>query len=226
MGELKIIAISDTHGKHGRAEIEVPEGDVLIHGGDFTSMGTEYQVELFLRWFDQLPHRYKIVIPGNHDWLCQRKPAKIREMLLGMCKGNVIYLDHTWCNIDGVKIFGSPWTPAFCNWAFNYDRKMGEEVWKDIPDDTNILITHGPPYGIMDYVEGGAKQTSWNDDDHVGCKALLNRVNQLKDLRLHIFGHIHAGRGVLENGKITFINASVLGENYQPYAVKAFEYNY
>lgn len=220
----KIICISDTHGKHGRTELDIPNGDILIHAGDFTSMGTKYQTEVFIEWFGLLPHKHKVLIAGNHDWLAQQKPPE----LLYMCQmAGITYLDHKSCEIEGIKIFGSPWTPAFCNWAFNYKRgEQAIKIWNVIPDDTNVLITHGPPYGIHDYVEGGAKQSRWNTEDNVGCKDLLNRINQLKDLRLHVFGHIHCGRGLLDNGRITFINAAVLGEDYQPYTVKAFTYNY
>lgn len=225
MDGLKIVCISDTHGKHSNDELDLPDADCIIHAGDFTSTGTAYQAELFLSWFDKLPYKKKILCAGNHDWLCQRDPIAFIK-LLHNCNSQIIYLNHSSCNIEGVNIFGSPWTPAFYNWAFNYNREIGEKLWKAIPDNTNILITHGPPYGIHDYVEGAAKQSSWNNDDHVGCKALLERINQLKDLRLHVFGHIHCGRGYLENGKTTFINASVLSEDYQPYAVKGFIHNY
>lgn len=226
MEELKIVLISDTHGKHSRTEIDIPDGDMIICAGDVCSHGTLYEVERFICWFSSLPHKYKVFIAGNHCWPMQRIPEKVNDLLLKHSKSEIIYLNHNSCEVESIKIFGSPWSPAFYDWAFNYDRKEGEYLWKAIPDDTNILITHGPPYGILDYVEGGSKQSSWNDDDHVGCKALLNRVNQLKDLRLHVFGHIHCGRAVLENGKITFINASVLDEAYQPYTTKAFTYNY
>lgn len=222
MEGLKIVCISDTRGKHNRVEIDVPDGDILLHAGDFSSMGTVYQTKLFIDWFDSLPHRYKVFIAGNHDWIAQNDSIELAAMLADT---NITYLKHQSTVIEGIKIFGSPWQPAFCNWAFNYPREAGEKIWRDIPDDTNILITHGPPFGIHDYVEGGSR-SSWNDSDNVGCKALLNRINQLEHLKLHVFGHIHCGRGYLENGKTTFINASVLTDAYQPYSNKAFIYNY
>lgn len=219
----RIVCISDTHGRHHRAEVDVPDGDIVIHAGDFSSMGTEYQTEVFVDWFKSLPHRHKILICGNHDWIGEKDGKRLIKMLAGT---GISYLCHEPCEIEGIKIFGSPWSPAFHNWAFNYDRMHGEYMWKSIPDDTNILITHGPPFGILDHVPGGARQSSWNTSDHVGCEALLNRINQLEQLRLHVFGHIHCSRGILEVGKKTFINASVLNDGYLPYTEKAFIYNY
>lgn len=208
---MKIILISDTHGKR----VVPPEGDMIIHGGDLTTVGHSHEVVNFLNWFSNLPHKYKICIGGNHDFLFQRKPNEAKAILKDY--PSVIYLQDSGVEIEGIKIWGSPWTPAFLNWAFMYTSDEGEEIWSKIPDDTNILITHGPPYGIMDLVNGGK---------HVGCHHLLKKLDDLKDLKLHVFGNIHEQRGELYNGKTTFINASVLTDEYTYWNLEPFTFNY
>lgn len=217
MEGLKIILISDTHTKH---RIPLPEGDMIIHAGDVCSHGTIYEVEIFLKWFSLLPYKYKIFIAGNHCFPFEREPERVTELLKQY--PDIIYLEESGVEIEGTKIWGSPWTPEFFDWAFNYPREQAAKCWDKIPLDTNILITHGPPYGIMDDVGS----TRYNPDSHVGCKVLLDKINELKDLRLHVFGHIHCGRGILEVGKTTFCNASILNDDYQYYDSEPFIYNY
>ena len=119
----------------------------------------------------------------------------------------IIYLNDSGVVIDGLKIWGSPIQPDFFNWAFN--RKRGEEIkkhWDLIPNDTNILITHGSPYGISDLCAHG---------ERVGCEELLLKVNELRDLSVHAFGHIHEGYGVNTINEVQFINACSLDEKYR-----------
>jgi Icc-related predicted phosphoesterase len=197
---LKIVVISDTHGKHRL--VKLPKGDVLIHAGDVSYRGERYEVEDFLKWFSNQPHPHKIFIAGNHDFFFERTKPKAIESIMPV---NVTYLNDSGIDINGCKIWGSPITPQFFQWAFN--RKRGEAVrrhWELIPMDTNILITHGPPYRILD-------QTIY--DQYVGCKDLLLRVQEVAP-QYHLFGHIHEAYGnVIQNGT-RFINASIVNESY------------
>jgi Icc-related predicted phosphoesterase len=197
---MKIIAISDTHGLHGA--LKIPDGDVLVHAGDLTRHGALEDVIDFNDFLGSLPHPHKIVIAGNHDF-CFEKDRKACEEALTNC----IYLQDEEAIIDGVKFYGSPWQPWFYDWAFNLER--GPEIrakWDLIPEDTNVLITHGPPFGIGDLTF---------QKDHAGCQDLLEVVEKIKP-GLHIFGHIHEGYGITSNGKTTFINASSCDQLYQP----------
>jgi Icc-related predicted phosphoesterase len=205
---MRIICISDTHNCNG--QIEVPDGDLLIHSGDATITGTTEEVRLFNRWFSGLPHKNKIFVAGNHDWMFEREPQRARMML----DERIHYLADEVLEMDGLKIYGSPWQPRFFDWAFNLNRGPElAEKWEIIPEDIDILITHGPPFGILDDVprEWGIENT--------GCEELRKRVDQIASngkLKLHTFGHIHCGYGTRELGGITFVNASACDEAYRP----------
>ena len=189
---VKIVAISDTHIKH--RDLEIPEGDILIHAGDFSRKGKFEDLIEFNSWLGELPHQHKVVIAGNHDFCFQEQPAESLKLLT-----NGIYLQDQFIELLGLKIYGSPWQPWFFDWAFNL--KRGHELktkWKLIPEDTDILVTHGPPMGILDKTNSGKQ---------VGCEELLSRVFEIKP-RYHIFGHIHEGYGVIKKESTTFINAS------------------
>ena len=191
-------------------EIDVPDGDILIHSGDATITGTVEEVMRFNRWFSGHPHQYKIFVAGNHDWLFERDNALARSLV----DRSIAYLQDSAVEIDGMKIYGSPWQPRFYDWAFNLDR--GYELaakWGRIPDDTDILITHGPPYGILDLVA----HPGW--DENTGCEELRKRVEQIAKrgiLKLHAFGHIHCGYGLHEEFGVRFLNASNCDEQYKP----------
>ena len=192
---MLFVAISDTHGYHDR--LEVPDGDVLIHGGDLTKHGRLEDVEAFDRWLAGLPHRHKIVIAGNHDFCFQHRPREARALLR-----HAIYLEDRAVEVEGVKFYGSPWQPEFFDWAFNLPRGPAlAAVWAKIPDDTQVLITHGPPLGIGDLTHRGP---------HVGCEDLLRRVRQVRP-RLHVFGHIHEAAGRFDVDGTIFVNASIFG---------------
>ena len=202
-----ITFISDTHTKHRYCELDLPGGDLLIHAGDLMNSGhDENDVWEFLDWFDkQEQYKSHVFIAGNHDRFFENKPDETKNILREY--PYLTYLqDHTH-TIDGVKIYGSPWQPEFYNWAFNLPRN-GEEMkarWNAIPDNTDILITHGPPYGHLD-IPGG-------HTIRVGCEMLRYRVDQIKP-KIHVFGHIHGSAGYYFNGHTHFINASVLNEQY------------
>src|SRR5437868_14905360 len=130
----KIVCISDTHNCHD--QIEIPESDILVHAGDATTSGTVEQVKAFNAWFSSLPHRHKIFIAGNHDWLFERNNELARQLL----DAEITYLQDSSVEIEGLKIYGSPWQPRFFDWAFNVDR--GDAIakkWRMIPLDTDIL---------------------------------------------------------------------------------------
>jgi len=204
---MRIVCISDTH--NCNAQISVPDGDLLVHAGDATINGSIGEVQAFLDWYASLPHRRKIFVAGNHDWLFERDSGIAEQMTTDR---GIDYLRDSAIGIDGLRFYGSPWQPRFFDWAFNMNRgpEMAEK-WEMIPDGTEILITHGPPYGILDLVYRPRR-------DNAGCEDLLRRVGQLatSGLRYHIFGHIHSGYGTLTENGVTFVNASTCDEDYFP----------
>jgi predicted phosphodiesterase len=196
---MRLVVLSDTHGYHER--IGVPDGDVVVHAGDVSMRGTQAEIEAFVPWFRALPHAHKILVAGNHDWLFERRPAAARSMLEG-----IVYLEDSGIVLAGRRFYGSPWQPRFFDWAFNLERGAALAAkWDAIPAGTEVLITHGPPGGILDLVRGR----------HVGDADLLRRVNEIAP-RVHAFGHIHEGYGQLEQGGTTFVNASICSERYEP----------
>lgn len=207
---MRVVCISDTHMQH--ETINLPHGDVLIHAGDFSSSGAESQIRDFGQWLSRQPHTHKIIIAGNHDRLMQKKPQEAQQWLVANCSSvSYLYDSETTVTVNNVryKIYGSPWQPEFFNWAFNLPRGIKlAEVWSKIPDDVDILVTHGPPLSIMDIVD--------RNSQNVGCEDLYNRIKQLKKLKLHVFGHIHEGYGVEEIDGIKFVNASINTVNYRP----------
>jgi predicted phosphohydrolase len=169
-------------------------------------MGTLPEIVAFFEWFGTLPHRHKVVIAGNHDFGFER----MAEQAEALVPANVIYLRDAGCEVEGLRLWGSPWQPWFMDWAFNLER--GPEIaekWAMIPDDVQVLITHGPPLGVLDLTQN-------RPPEHAGCADLGIRITQLPDLRLHVFGHIHEGYGRVEQGGVTFVNASICDAGYVP----------
>jgi len=189
---MRLVLISDTHRRH--ADLVVPSGDVLIHAGDFSGSGTRAQVRDAAAFIRALPHRHKIVIAGNHDRCLELDPA-LGALLFEGCH----YLFDGGVTIDGTRFWGSPWQPWFLDWAFNL--KRGEalrEKWALIPEGTDVLITHGPPAGVLDLVFDGSR---------AGCADLRAAVHRVRP-QLHVFGHIHEGYGVHEEEETRYVNAS------------------
>lgn len=204
----KIVFISDTHNCH--ENIFVPGGDILIHAGDATNLGTIEEIEKFGAWFASQPHKHKIFVAGNHDWLFETKPLSAQKLL----DASIIYLQDSAVEIAGLKIYGSPWQPRFFDWAFNLKRgaEMAEK-WALIPKDADILITHGPPFGILDEVP----RRYWVEN--TGCEELRKKVEEIAlsgKLKVHVFGHIHCGYGTTEKFGVKFINAANCDEDYNP----------
>lgn len=198
---MRVVFISDTHGEEGL--VTIPEGDLLIHAGDITNWGEIYLLEKFDRWVGEMTFAKTIVVPGNHD-VNVADTEETRDRL-----SNCYLLVDSSVKFGGYKIYGSPWTPGFTGYGA-YHRSRGvdiKEVRDKIPSDVDILVTHGPPFGMLDYV-AGAK-------DPQGCEELLKVVERVQP-EIHAFGHLHAGWGMCTNGKTTFINASVCTEGYKP----------
>ena len=218
---IRFVCLSDTH-SYERDIKEIPEGDVLIHAGDFTEIGEIESVIKLNEFLGELPHRHKVVIAGNHENLMDSKdfyrkryfankihPDKYSAEYVKSVLTNCMYLEDSGCIIEGYKIYGSPYCPIYNSyWAFTLPRDSAEleAKWKVIETDVDILITHAPPYSIGDKTSNG----------HDGCKKLLTRVTQVQPL-VHIFGHIHEGYGmyILPNIPTLFINASSTNKAYQ-----------
>lgn len=207
---LKIVALSDTHQLHNK--ISVPGGDILVHTGDFTNRGKISEFENFINWFADLPHINKILIAGNHELQFEYGPN--RDYKLNLIKlHNIIYLENSFTIIDGLKIYGSPHVPQFGSWEFMKPRgKILQAIWSNIPNDTNILLTHGPAYNRLDLV-----QDSDERDQHQGCQDLLARINELKQLKLHVSGHLHYNGGqTMIHNNVIFANAAICDDSYNP----------
>ena len=197
---MKIIAISDTHGKHH--QLNLPKGDLLLHAGDVSSRGTEAEIIDFLNWFKGLDFKYKVFIAGNHDFHFERETAATIATII---PDNVIYLNDSGVEIEGIKIWGSPVSPWFYDWAFN--RQRGADIrthWDLIPADTDILMTHGPAHGILDLT---------TQNIPAGCEELLLKIKEIQP-KIHLSGHIHEGYGGVEKFGTYFVNASVLDMRY------------
>lgn len=188
---MRIVCVSDTHGYHRRTA--VPDGDILVHAGDVTSHGTLEDVEFFNEWLGTLPHAHKVVICGNHDFCFQESPSDARARIT-----NATYLEDSGCEIAGLKFYGSPWTPLFFDWAFMLSEVELAAKWALIPSGLAVLITHGPPHGVLDWTNRG---------EHAGSLTLLPRVSEVKP-RLHVFGHIHEAAGRADIDGTIFLNAS------------------
>lgn len=204
---MRIVCIADTHGLHRRVG-SVPNGDVLVHAGDITGYGEIRELNDVDKWFKSLPHQYKIFVAGNHDG-CFEHFRELSEKSIT----NAIYLQDSAVEIEGVKFYGVPFTPFFNDWHFNVCRNSPEleAIWSRIPKDTDVLITHGPPHGILD-VPGDPlpKEEQYSK----GCEKLALALRRVKP-KLHIFGHIHGGAGQITKNGIQYINASVCNEEYQ-----------
>jgi predicted MPP superfamily phosphohydrolase len=191
----------------------LPGGDLLIHSGDISSLGRKDEVMRFVKWFNDIDnYTNKVFIAGNHDMTFDReillrdklayfegkteydtecaegKPAWLEELLGIHLRPNVFYLENSFVMLDDIKIWGSPITPSFgYGWAFNKDRGYDiNEIWNKIPNDTDIVITHGPIHSYCDRTDRGGL--------NVGCEQLYHRLNEVKP-QLHFSGHIHEAYG-------------------------------
>lgn len=195
---MRIICLSDTHERHHK--VQVPDGDVLVHAGDITIAGDKYAYQDFYIWFEALPHKHKILVPGNHD-------ALFDQVWFSQICNVLISREIT---IEGKRFYGCPFTPAY-GWtkAFMIARNSPElfAEYSKIPEDLDVLVTHGPPQGILD--------TVLPDSEHLGDRDLAIIVDVVKP-RIHAFGHIHPAYGRRQFGETLFINCSVTNAAYQP----------
>jgi len=208
---MKLCALSDTHGKHRELDLSNYSADVLVHAGDWTGgrdSGFSETID-FLQWLEHQPFNHKVIIAGNHELQVEADEQHFREILL--MYPSIIYLQDSEVTIDGVKFYGSPYSNKFFDWAFMEDDYYLKHRWKNIPDDTNVLITHGPAYGCHDLVKN-----DYGRDPHVGSKSLMYKKQELVcTLKAHISGHIHEAYGANDIHGCTNVCASVLDEKYQ-----------
>lgn len=209
---MRITFISDTHGLHGK--LDLPGGDLIIHAGDISSMGYEHELHRFCKWFSKVDYDNAIFIAGNHELGIEDNSVNSMNIInsydcIDYLQDDLLILgedDYT----SRIKIYGTPWQPEFCSWAFNLPKNSNElqEKWDKIPLNTDILITHCPPFNILD------KSGEPYNTPGLGCELLLNTVKKIKP-KIHVFGHIHGSYGYLFKDGTHFINASVLNEQYK-----------
>ncbi len=199
--------ISDTHTRH--TELKIPHADVVIHCGDEANRRKPWLNRAescsFFDWFSTLAIETKVFVPGNHSTAVAEglvKPADYPA---------VRFLMHEATTIAGLRLFGSPYTPTFLDWVYMKSEQELNMIWGTIPVDTDILVTHGPPKGILDVTH------DWglNEPIHVGSKSLAEHVENRIKPRIHAFGHLHDGMrirnfGTLTRGETQFINCSVV----------------
>jgi len=207
------VLCSDLHGELPK----LPSGEFLILAGDLGPNLRSYKEEsqwfndVFFPWLSGQDHKYKIIIAGNHDFVFERQLDSL------VFSPEIFYLSDNAAEIGGLKFHGSPRTPQFGEWAFMAQDSTLRHYWDIIPADTQILITHGPPYGIRD----AAPRRSFSFDpvlatrvvtetrmESVGSKTLRERLSLLKDLKLHVFGHIHEGYGKSSDGNVWYVNSA------------------
>jgi Calcineurin-like phosphoesterase len=221
---MKIVCISDTHSRH--FNLKIPDGDILIHAGDFTELGTTGEINRFLLWFESQPHPHKILIAGNHEVLLDRKFYdksyrrfhKRYQEPRPIISDNIHYLENSSVEIsiegnerissngttirERIKIYGSPYS-IDVGWAFQYPET--DANWGHISLDADIVITHSPPKGVMD--------VAFDSQMSYGCQKLLERIELVKP-KLHVFGHVHDGHGMITKGETTFVNACIVNDSH------------
>lgn len=201
---MKVVLISDTHLCHLRWPLEIPECDLLIHAGDALNGGSEAELVLFSGWFNSQKAKYKVFVPGNHDRIFEDDPERAVQLL----PRDVLCLVGDGYDPGGIKIYGAPWQPEFCEWAFNLPRGAAlAKKWAQIWPGMDILVTHGPPMGILDW--------SHFSSEHVGCADLRRALVRVKP-KLHVFGHIHGSYGTVVHDGTLFVNAAICDEGYKP----------
>lgn len=210
----RLIFISDTHNKHRK--LEIPGCDILLHVGDFSALGRHNETEQFLKWFSKQPAKHLVYIAGNHDISYQREPVFKRKMLAKYSK--CIYLEDSGIILEGLEIWGSPWSPDFYpeRWVFNLPRGSDalNNKWQQIPRSTDILLTHSPLAGILDRCQ------NWHPHypQNAGCELLRHRVEEIGTIKICAVGHVHEGRGMDYRtlAPTTVINVSTCNLQYQP----------
>ena len=218
--KIRCVCIADTHGITNNLQ-PIPDGDILLHAGDFTVISEIEDIISFNEFLGELPHKHKIVIAGNHELLFDERPSEMKTMYKELIfpekyspqyvkslLTNCIYLQDENINIMGYNIYGSPWQPSFWGWAFNLETLQERMTyWERIPLDTDILLVHGPPLGIGD---------SPNDPERKGCQGLLDAIQNTVIPKLVVFGHYHQGYGAWTHNSTLYLNASMVNIDYKP----------
>lgn len=194
---MKLVCIADTHTRE--KQLQIPPGDVLIHAGDFSESGTFRETKAFLAWFANQKHTYKILVPGNHDFYLQDNDYEELQPYLK----DIHLLINDSIVIEGHHFWGSPNTSLGKHWAFGIDANKIEAHWKQIPRQANVIITHNPPYDILDHTK----------NHRVGCPYLKKEVQSIQP-QYHIFGHAHDNYGKIKLGETTYINATSFDDKY------------
>lgn len=210
---MRFWLISDTHNRHD--ELRVPNNvDAVIHCGDESeSMNVsknERQARIFFQWFSGLEIEHKIFVPGNHSTAIEKGLIRPEEY------PHIRFLIHQQTELGGLVVFGTPYTPRFFNWAYMRERKELDGVWQTIPDRVDILISHGPPKGILDRTRDMAS----HKPIHVGSLSLTRHVRERIKPRVHAFGHIHDELGIRNFGTVfdsetLFVNCSCCDQSIQ-----------
>jgi predicted phosphodiesterase len=224
---MRVTLVSDTHTKHNLVSKDLPGGDLLIHAGDFMNSGyNPVEAIVFFEWLDEINnYDTKVFIAGNHDRWMQDASVEAKGLLTGY--KTIDYLEdermELWLSEEQdhqISIYGSPWQPEFYNWAYNLPRGGWEleQKWNDIPNDIDILVTHGPARTYLD-TSGAPYNTPL-----LGCELLKDRVELIKP-KIHVCGHIHGGYGHYYNGHTHFFNAAMLNERYE-YAHEPFTFDW
>ena len=193
---MDLVLFGDTHELH--REVNIPPGDVLICTGDFTMFSKSLRaVQDFNDWLGEQPHRYKLVVPGNHEFFLEADSR--RRSLLSNAR---VLIDEA-ITIEGLRFYGSPMTPLYGGAFGTSSGPERKRHWAKIHDDTDVLVTHGPPHGILDLSPG--------QQQRMGDPELRSRVRELRSLRLHAFGHVHGAYGIVANDEVTFANVALMG---------------
>lgn len=205
----KIVVISDTHCKF--RELKIPKCDLLIDCGDYSFRGTDKEIRDFYTWFDEQPAEHLVSVQGNHERGFEKNPSNAKKIINEVCPA-VHLLHDSFVVLEDIKIYGSPFQPDFYNWAFQLPRGLPlKEKWDLILEDTDILVTHGAPYQILDTVV----DKYFGDKTQVGDMDLRARVDKLPNLKYHFFGHLHFNGGqTMKVGNTIFGNAAVNNDNY------------
>jgi len=198
---MRLVVVSDTHARH--EDLGSLEGDVLIHCGDFCNglLKDPRDLEGLDFWFGKQRFELVLCVGGNHDFVAEDRVRNGESVFR-----NAVWLQDTAHVHQGITFYGSPWLPHLRDWAFYLPPEELRDKWSMIPDHTDVLITHTPPFGILD--QPRSRQV------HCGCRHLLERVDVVKP-RFHLFGHTHASAGLQENGFTTFVNASLVDRRYR-----------
>lgn len=202
---MKLVMISDTHCMH-RDIVQMPLGDVLVHAGDMVSMREVGAYLDMVEWLNELGYEHNVIIPGNHDLIFEEDEEFGRE-LFAKAKNTHLLINEE-VVIEGFKFYGAPQTPRFCDWGFNVERGQLHRYWDDIPEDTDVLVTHGPLSGYGDQNDRGI---------YCGCEELLEAVQRVQP-KIHVCGHIHEGHGIHQVVGIptVSVNASTCTARYKP----------